>query len=542
MPIKSLHKIPEDRNLRVAAYARISNNKEQLETSIAEQVRHYTSLILENPHWDFAGIYPDDGKSGTSLEHREEFMKMIENARLGLIDIILVKSISRFARNLIDLLQIVREFRNKGIEIYFEEQEISSLDVKADQMITICAKFAEDEAKTVSENVKWRYAKSMRDGKYTIPPNIYGFKVIDGKITIVESQAKWVRQIYKFCLEGYGSSLIIRYLEENHVPSPTGKLTWGHNTICSILRNEKYVGDCLIQKTITIRPGARISHKNRGEEDMMLVRNGHPAIVDRETWDAVQQELDRRCTHFRTESHMHINTSIFTGFVYCPQCGGNYTLKTNHYYGVNGKKEKKFLICQSNRGTKHCESDNIPADEFKEGIILLTKKIKNNIPYFKELLMKGFGNSDGDTKLKRINLIDEEIKALKDRLSECSNKFDDYSTSLASNCMKEISKLTSEKLVLENDVLIAKSAEARTKNVIKVFNAAPKEIRSFEELDFRKLFSRAIIKNKGEVILVVGNSDVSKLPKTIEGDLKVQVKYKVKITEYTINFGVFINK
>ena len=247
MKIKSLHPIPKDRKLRVAAYARISNDKEVLETSLAEQIKNYTTLIVQNPNWEFAGIYPDNGKSGSDVIHRKEFIAMIENARLGLIDIILVKSVSRFARNLIDLLELVREFRLKGIEIYFEEQEVSSLDVKADQMITVCAKFAEEELFTISENVKWRYAKNKKEGKYSLPPNLYGYRTIDGKITIAYDEAKWIKTIYSMCLDGYGSSLIIRYLEDNHVPSPAGKPRWGHNTICSILRNEKYVGDCLIQ-------------------------------------------------------------------------------------------------------------------------------------------------------------------------------------------------------------------------------------------------------------------------------------------------------
>ena len=202
MTINSLHKIPKNRKLRVAAYARISTDKDTLETSLAEQIKNYTALIVQNPDWEFAGIYPDNGKSGSNVIHRKEFINMIENARLGLIDIILVKSVSRFARNLIDLLQLIREFRHKGIEIYFEEQEISSLDVKADQMITICAKFAEEELFEISENVKWRYAKNKKEGKYSLPPNLYGYRTINGKITIAYEEAKWVKTIYSMCLEG----------------------------------------------------------------------------------------------------------------------------------------------------------------------------------------------------------------------------------------------------------------------------------------------------------------------------------------------------
>ena len=467
-------------------------------------------------------------------------MKMIENARLGLIDIILVKSVSRFARNLIDLLTIVREFRNKGIEIYFEEQEISSLDVKADQMITICAKFAEEEAATVSQNVKWRYTKNMREGKYTLPHNLYGYRQSKGVVTIVQEEAKWIREMFRLCLEGYGTTAIINYLNDRKVIGPTGG-KWGHNTICSILRNEKYVGDCLIQKTVTVWPSSRISHKNRGEEDMMLVRNGHPAIVDRETWNKVQEELNMRATKFKVNSEHHVNVSEFTGFAYCGNCGKNFTVKTNHYYGVNGKKEKKFLVCLNNRESRRCESENIPIEEFKEGITLMTKKIKDNLPYFKELLIKGFTDVDIQTKKERISVLDKEIESLKGTLATASGKFDEYSLAIATMCTEEISKRTLEKMSLENELLIVGSSEARVKSVMKVFNSLPNSINSFDDFDFRQLYSKAFITGKDNIVLIVGNNDVSNLPKGIKGELKIRIDYKVRITEFHLNFSVYVN-
>ena len=541
MTINSLHKIPKNRKLRVAAYARISTDKDTLETSLAEQIKNYTALIVQNPDWEFAGIYPDNGKSGSNVIHRKEFINMIENARLGLIDIILVKSVSRFARNLIDLLQLIREFRHKGIEIYFEEQEISSLDVKADQMITICAKFAEEELFEISENVKWRYAKNKKEGKYSLPPNLYGYRTINGKITIAYEEAKWIKTIYSMCLDGCGSSLIIKHLEENHVPSPTGKPRWGHNTICSILRNEKYVGDCLIQKTFKTTVGAKWSNKNRGEEDMVLVSNGHIPIIDRETWNKVQAIMDERCEHFRVNKDGHVPLSDFTGFVSCAHCGSNYTQKTNHYYGRDGVKSKKFLICNSNRHFKQCEGENIPVEEFKKGIAILTKKIKDNLPYFKGLLMNGFTSTDTESKKERIKAIDGEIVALKERLKDFVGKFDDYSTSVSSQIMNKVSALTIEKMNLENELLIVSSAEERTKSVMTEFNKLPNKIESLDDFDFRKLYSRALVKNKGDILLIIGNKDVSKLNLSTKGELEVEIPYTVRITTYKLKLSVYVN-
>ena len=251
MEIKSLHKVYSNRKLKVAAYARISNDKESLETSLEEQVDSYTRIIVSNPQWEFAGIYYDDGISGTSTTFRKGFLNMIENARAGLIDIILVKSISRFARNIIDLLTLVRELRKKGIEIYFESQNISSLDTKCDQMITMYAEFAEEEALSVSENVRWRVKKNMFDGKYYLPVNqMLGYRYDEkGKIIIYEPEAKIIRKIYSLCLEGKGCIEISKYLVSNQIPNRKGNVSWATSTIRQLLRNEKYVGDYLYHKS-----------------------------------------------------------------------------------------------------------------------------------------------------------------------------------------------------------------------------------------------------------------------------------------------------
>lgn len=269
MKIKSLHKITTGTNLKVCAYARISSDKEELETSLNEQVAYYTSVILENPEWDFSGIYADNGISGTSIYERKQFVKMLEDARNGLINIILVKSISRFARNLLDLLEVVRELRLLGIEIYFEQQNISSLDVKCDQMITLYADFAEDEAKSMSLNVKWRYEKNRRDGIYHIPTgSMKGYRYNDkGEIEIIEEDAKFIRTAFDMYLANYSVQQICDYFKANGFKTVTGKDEWGPGSVRLILQNEKYVGDCLMMKEYHESYKDHKRHLNHGERE-----------------------------------------------------------------------------------------------------------------------------------------------------------------------------------------------------------------------------------------------------------------------------------
>lgn len=540
MVIKSLHKPKKNGKLRVAAYARISNAKDVLESSMKEQIIHYTSLILENPDWEFAGIYPDDGISGTSITHRKEFMKMIENAKLGLIDIILVKSISRFSRNLVDFLKIVRETRLLGIEIYFEDQEISSLDEKCDQMITIVAKFSEEYVKNVSENVKWRYRKNYREGHYQFPTNLYGYRVSNKVVRIIEDEAKIVREIFDLYLDENGTCAIAKYLNQKGVKSPLGKL-WHQSTILKVLENEKYVGDAILNKTYIADVLTHKKVKNLGERDMFVVENDHPAIIDRDTWNKVQALRKSKSDHYHIQTGHRQNEYVksdLVGFVVCSHCKGNYIIKTNHYHGVNNRISK-FLMCGKNRNSKDCNGENIDLEVFKKGVMLSIKKLKDNQPLLKEMLLEGFKISESSTK--EIESLSKEIDILKKKLEEISSRYDDFSCELKKTLMDELKEKTMAKLEMENDLLITGSAENRAKKIIKSLNAIPSNAEFSVDL-MTSLYSRAYVVDKSNVILIIGNPDVSNLPYNLTGALKVRVDYRIKCTDYHTNFSMFINK
>lgn len=547
MKIESLHKPPKEGRLKVAAYGRVSNDKAELETSLQEQIDHYTRIIVMNPDWEFAGIYYDDGISGTSTEKRTGFNKMIENAKAGLIDIILVKSISRFARNVIDLLTVVRELRNLDIEIYFETQNVSSLDKKCDQMITMYAEFAEEEAISVSENVKWRQDKNMKDGRYFLPvKQMLGYRYDENKkLLIYEPEAKIIRLIYQLYLDGNGSMLICKELTSLKMKNRNGIVKWHPNSIRSILRNEAYVGDHLFRKEYVEDP---ITHKrkiNLGEKEQYIVKNGHPAIIDRRTWEAVQKLMDYKCDKFNTPSYKNgtysksNSSTAFTGFIICPRCGSNYISKLNHY---NGKKTNRHLMCSSNRESKTCPSENYPFDVFEKGLIQILKILKTNIGDLKDILYKEFEDTDKDERSKKFDKLNSEIEKLRTQLNKIENYHDEFYTNLRNAYLEKITALTNKKVLIENESLTKENIESRVKAILEPLKKLNNDINKVDEVDFKKVFDKAVIVDKGLIYFIIGNGSMKKYPLKPKLIYQTTVSYKVRITTFQTTFGVIINK
>lgn len=237
--------LPVKKHLRVAAYARVSTEKGAMLHSLAAQINYYSEMIQSNLEYEYAGVYADEGLSGT-LEGRPEFQRMLRDCRAGKIDRILCKSISRFARNTIMLLKTVRELKLLGVSVYFEEQNIDTMSGEGELMLTVLASFAQEESRSVSENCKWRIRKKFEQG---IPTGLrmYGYRVKNGVFTIVPQEAEIVRHIFRMYLEGMGCERIKKALTEAGIPAPNGGL-WSASTILLMLRNEKYAGDLLLQK------------------------------------------------------------------------------------------------------------------------------------------------------------------------------------------------------------------------------------------------------------------------------------------------------
>ena len=354
----------EARKLRVAAYARVSTNNEEQLTSYEAQVDYYTRYIQSKDEWQFVEVYTDEGISATNTKKRDGFNRMVADALAGKIDLIITKSISRFARNTVDTLTTVRKLKEKGIEVFFEKENIRTLDGKGELLITIMSSLAQEESRSISENVTWGQRKRFADGKVSLPYRRFlGYeKGPDGLPVIVESEAVIIRLIYRLFLYGKSPSAIATYLTDEGIPTPGGKKVWRAKVVESILTNEKYKGDALLQKKFTVDFLTKKQKVNEGEVPQYYVTNSHPAIIEPELFDLVQYELKTRKTDGRFTSCLH----PFSGRIICGECGGIYGSKVWH-----SNTENRSLVWQCNekyRG-QHCSTPHLTEGEIKAAFL-----------------------------------------------------------------------------------------------------------------------------------------------------------------------------
>lgn len=354
--------VAEKPKLKVAAYARVSTEQDEQQSSYEAQVEYYTHYIQNNPDWEFAGIYADDGISGTNTKKRDGFKNMIKDAKDGKINLILTKSISRFARNTVDTLQTVRELKAIGVEVVFEKENIRTMDKQCEVLLTIMSSLAQEESRSISENVRWGHQRSMQEGNVIIAYNRFlGYeKGEDGKPKINAEQAQIVKDIYRMYLDGMTIRNIAKTLTEKGIKTPAGKDVWSVSTIKSILSNEKYKGDSLRQKTFTVDYLTKTVKKNNGEQKQYYIQNSHPAIIDEDTFELVQLELKRR----GEEGSSIRNNSPFTAKIICADCGSYFGHKVFH-----GKEKCRQDVWYCNHKYDHekpCRTPIIPEEEIKK--------------------------------------------------------------------------------------------------------------------------------------------------------------------------------
>ena len=340
---------------RVAAYARVSMEKDAMLHSLAAQVSYYSELIQRNPEWEYAGVFADFGLTGTK-ETRPEFQRMLKECREGKIDLILVKSISRFARNTLALLNTVRELKGLGIGVYFEEQKLDTLSGDGEFMLTILASFAQEESRSVSENCKWRIRNDFQRGKPSFF-RIYGYKMKSGRLEIVPEEAEVVRMIFRDYLDGIGCELISKKLNEMKIPPMTSD-QWWPSVIAAMLKNECYVGDLRLQKTFVADHLQKKQLPNRGELPQYLVHDVHEPIIDRETFDAVQRLTAIRIAHYHPNRKAS-RRYPFSGILHCDQCGNYYRRKIT-MAGTPYSKPVWICATYNMKGRKYCASKQIP--------------------------------------------------------------------------------------------------------------------------------------------------------------------------------------
>ena len=362
---------------RVAAYCRVSTDSEEQLNSYAAQKNYYTQKIEENPDWEMAGVFADEGLSGTSMKKRKEFNRMIAACKRGRVDTILTKSLSRFARNTVDCLKIVRLLKAQGIGVIFEKENINTLTESSEFLITLFSGFAQAESESMSRNIIWGKQKSGEAGHVAFQyKKLLGYRRgPDGGPEIVPGEAQTVRRIFRRYLEGASLGDIKRELEADQVPTAEAVEGWSYQVIRNILTNEKYCGDALLFKTRTLDPISKKTVKNTGEWPMVYIENNHEGIVPRAVFQRVQEEMARRASkrkvmqrHGRTEQGKYSGRYALTELLVCGECGSPYKRCT---WARNGKKRIVWrCVSRLEFGTRYCHhSPTMDEDKLHQAIL-----------------------------------------------------------------------------------------------------------------------------------------------------------------------------
>ena len=420
---------PDLRPKRVAAYCRVSTDKDEQEHSFETQKQMYTEMIMMKPTWQMAGIFADEGITGTIAKKRPGFIKMIEECRKGKIDIIITKSVSRFSRNNLDCLMYVRELKERGIPIIFEKEGINTMQVSSELLISLFGGLSQAESESISMNVKMGIRHGLKNGKVNICyKHFLGYKKgSDGKPKIVPEEAEVVRRIYSEYLVGKSLTDIANGLMRDEIPTPAGKRQWTTKGLLSILTNEKYKGDALLQKTFIVDCISKKSKKNNGELPMYYVENNHPAIIERSVFDRVQVEIARRNSKkktkdvgTKTELGKYSGKYALSELLYCGECGKPYRRVT---WNIRGNRKIVWrCVSRLDYGKKYCKCSPSIEETILHGAIAeaITRKAQNE-------------GASTDRILQHIEMYQEQqdtssILAKQERLRELQKKFDDLTS------------------------------------------------------------------------------------------------------------------
>ncbi len=416
---------------KVAAYCRVSTDKDEQLTSYQTQMKVYTEMIAANKDWEFAGLYADEGISGTRADKRPEFNRMIKACLEGKIEYIITKSVSRFARNTVDCLDTVRMLKARGIGVFFEEQNIDTLKSESELYLVIYAGFAQSESESMSKNITWSYRKKFEEGRAIFPyKRLLGYrKGADGQPEIVPEEAAIVQRIFNMFLAGASAEGISDTLQSEQIEIPGKNLRFTKNMVLNVLRNEKYVGDCILQKTVTVDCISKTRKKNTGEAPMYLVQNNHPAIVSREVFNKAQEELVRRKT-IRPNSRKNSITATgkyssryaLTEVLKCEECGSQYRRVTWTAYAA--KRVVWRCISRLDYGKKYCHnSPTLDEAALHEAIARAFKRFSEKdsatcLALMKATIGEAIGINGGSDE---IDLLTRRIEALNNKMISIVN-------------------------------------------------------------------------------------------------------------------------
>jgi len=488
---------------RVAAYARVSTDNEEQLSSFEAQRNYYAQYIRSKSEWSFVEVYADEGISATSTKKRDGFNRMVNDALDGKIDLIITKSVSRFARNTVDTLTTVRKLKEQGVEVYFEKENIYTLDSKGELLITIMSSLAQEESRSISENVTWGQRKRFAEGKLNLPYGQFlGYeKGEDNLPKIVEKEAQVVRKIYRLFLEGKTPSGIAKILTDEKIPSPGGKEKWPVSTVTSILRNEKYKGDAILQKAFTVDFLTKKKKKNEGEIPMYYVENSHPSIVSSDVFDQVQYELKIRKKH----NGYKTGVSCFSGRIKCGQCGCYYGSKVWH---SNSKYRRVIWQCNHKyQDEEKCSTPHIYEENLKRTFIEeLNKILLNKDKVISDLRLISHEIFDSNKLIEEEMYLQNEIIIVENLIEKCirDNALvacdqDEYNTRYNELVKRhEIKKSELNRVVQQREDACTK--KSNIEELVRRIEEQESLITSFDEELWISLVDSVVIQSSGEML------------------------------------------
>lgn len=491
---------------RVAGYARVSTDMEDQQTSYAAQCDYYTNYIQSRDDWEFVSLYSDEGISATSTKHREGFNQMIADALAGKIDLIITKSVSRFARNTVDSLSTIRKLKENGTECYFEKENIWTFDSKGELLITIMSSLAQEESRSISENCTWGMRKRFADGKVSVPfGRFLGYdRGENGNLVINEEQAKIVRKIYGLFLQGKSPYVIAKQLTAEGIPTPGGKKVWGKAVVQSILTNEKYKGDALLQKVYTTDFLTKKKKPNEGEVPQYYVEGNHEAIIEPSVFDSVQVMMQSRVPGKNRAS----SVSIFSSRIKCGNCGSWYGSKVWH---SNDKYRKVIWQCnhkfKDGCNTPHFTEDEI-TEMFLKAMNILVGQRDGIVSAYEEIEQTAFDTSALVGEQKRLqeemNVVVELIEQSIANNAQVAQNQDDYESRYNSLTERfDTAKIELEKI--SESILQMQAQREMMKKFISEVKTMPEIISVFDENSWCALVDYVTVNSPSDVVFTMKN-------------------------------------
>lgn len=481
----------EKPKLKVAAYCRVSTDSDEQATSYEAQVEHYTDYIQKNPEWAFAGIYADDGISGTNTKKREEFNRMIEDCMDGKIDMIVTKSISRFARNTLDCLQYIRQLKDKNIPVYFEKESINTMDAKGEVLLTIMASLAQQESQSLSQNVKLGIQYRYQQGQVQVNHNRFmGYtKDADGHLVIEPAEAEVVKRIYREYLEGESFLQIGRGLERDGILTGAGKVRWRPESVKKILTNEKYIGDALLQKTYTVDFLTKKRVKNNGIVPQYYVENSHPAIIPRELYMQVQEEIMRRANILgggEKKKRVYSSRYAMSSLVICGHCGDIFRrIKWNN----RGCKSIVWrCVSRVVKGGPDCDARTVKEELLQEVVVKAVNEMLGGKDTFLPMLQANIESALVSASMEIAKAIDAQLAERQQELLKLANARMDYES-----VADEIDRLREEKQNALVEDAEREGNRERIREMMRFLNEQPTEVSEYDEQLVRRLVEKITV-------------------------------------------------